>query len=106
MRQQALFRQREAGIRQRLALLPGSRSARYFERFARCLFLSITVHPERSGARCYGACRPSNADTRCCCPRCFFIQAATLAVVVTVVLLNRLLWQPPYRLAEMRYRME
>jgi len=34
------------------------------------------------------------------------LLAATLAMVVTVVLLNRLFWQPLYRLAEARYRME
>jgi len=34
------------------------------------------------------------------------LLAATLAMVVTVVLLNRLFWQPLYRLAEARYRVE
>jgi NitT/TauT family transport system permease protein len=34
------------------------------------------------------------------------LLAATLAMVVVVVLINRLLWQPLYRLAEARYRME
>ena len=34
------------------------------------------------------------------------LLAATLAMVFTVVLLNRLLWQPLYRLAEAHYRME
>jgi NitT/TauT family transport system permease protein len=34
------------------------------------------------------------------------LLAATLAMVFTVVLLNRLLWQPLYHLAEARYRME
>lgn len=34
------------------------------------------------------------------------LLAATLAMVLTVVLINRLLWLPLYRLAEARYRME
>jgi NitT/TauT family transport system permease protein len=34
------------------------------------------------------------------------LLAATLAMVLTVVLLNRLFWLPLYRLAEARYRME
>lgn len=34
------------------------------------------------------------------------LLAATLSMVVTVVVINRLLWRPLYRLAEARYRME
>lgn len=34
------------------------------------------------------------------------LLAATLAMVVTVVLINRLFWRPLYRLAEARFRME
>ncbi len=34
------------------------------------------------------------------------LLAATLSMVMTVVVINRLLWQPLYRLAEARYRME
>lgn len=34
------------------------------------------------------------------------LLAATLAMVLAVMLLNRLFWQPLYRLAEARYRME
>ena len=34
------------------------------------------------------------------------LLAATLAMVLTVVLINRLFWLPLYRLAEARYRME
>lgn len=34
------------------------------------------------------------------------LLAATLAMVITVALINRLLWQPLYRLAQARYRME
>ncbi|HEX6019094.1 MAG TPA: ABC transporter permease subunit [Burkholderiaceae bacterium] len=34
------------------------------------------------------------------------LLAATLAMVIAVALINRLLWQPLYRLAQARYRME
>ncbi|MGH8746849.1 MAG: ABC transporter permease subunit, partial [Burkholderiales bacterium] len=34
------------------------------------------------------------------------LLAATLAMVLAVVLINRLFWLPLYRLAEARYRME
>lgn len=34
------------------------------------------------------------------------LLAATLSMVVTVVVINRLVWRPLYRLAEARYRME